>query len=149
MPTLHKLCKMHPACHQRLSTPVTSCLDKSLLSSSTQIVSPARDGISDVAAPTDPPSAAELVSADLESSLLVIVSAHILPARLLATKTQESVGPPLKPGGDSQTRLSAASTINDGAKSSQTLHWRRRSTYSSTRGRLTIFWTISMSSISS
>ena len=115
---MQKLSKMTCIYQLRMSRPISLSLDKSLLPSSRQIVSPARDGISDDAAYTDPPPAADLVSADLESSLSGIVSAHIPPARLLKTGTPESVGPPLKPGGDSETRLSAASTINNGAQSS-------------------------------
>ena len=77
----------------------------------------ARDGISDDAAPNDPPLAADLVSADLESSPSDIVPAHKPPARLLETETPKSVGPPLEPGGDSETQLSAARTIHSVPKS--------------------------------
>ena len=89
---------MDPTCLERLSRPVTSSLDKNLLSSPRQIVLPARDDITDVAAPTEPPSTAEFVSANLESSLSGIVSAHIPPARLLKTETPKSVDLPLEPG---------------------------------------------------
>ena len=50
------------------------------------------------------------------------MSARIPQARLLETETPPSVGPPLKPGGDSEKQLSAASTINGGAESSPGTH---------------------------